>query len=55
MDVVIVSLAVANTGLLVWIAYKLGALSKTVNFIEHNCPLFKGKADVDRGRNSKGD
>lgn len=42
MDGAILGVLLANTGLLEWIGYRLGGLSKTVGFLERNCPLFKG-------------
>ena len=41
MDWAILGILLANTGILVWLAYRLGAISKTVSFIEKNCPLFE--------------
>ena len=30
-------------GVLVWIGYRLGGISKSVNLLEKNCPLLKGE------------
>ena len=34
MDGAILGVLIANTGLLVWIGYRLGSLTKTVSFLE---------------------
>jgi hypothetical protein len=44
----ILGVLLANTGLLFWIGYRLGRVTKTVNFIEQRCPLFKSSNAPDK-------
>lgn len=53
MDWAILGILLANTGILVWLAYRLGAVSKSVSFIERNCPLFGSEVE-NKGPGSPG-